>query len=117
VWIIGLLESSGSTSHIPESVRIAFCSFLDIKNPGTYAAPDRSLLIQAGSKISGDPKFNLTEWWKVSKGEKLRKPFDIGEELVAGLWHAQEIVSALFYTDHLTNWGHRGWLARSFVPR
>jgi len=37
------------------------------------------------------------EWWKIAKGEKLSKPFDIGNELVAELLHALEMVSALFY--------------------
>jgi len=51
--------------------------------------------MQAGSKTSIGPKFNLTEWWKVTEGENLSKPFDIGEELVAGLLCALETVSAL----------------------
>jgi len=110
VWIIGLLESSGSTPCIPESVRIVFRSFSDIKNPGTFAAPDGSLLMRAGSKskTSGNPKFNLTEWWKVAKGKELSKTFDVGKEFVAGLQHAQEIVSALFHADPSINQGYRG---------
>ncbi len=91
------MASSGGTPHVPEPVRVAFRSFSDIKNPGTYAAPDGSLLLQAGSRTSADPKFNLTEWWKVAEGEKLSKPFDVGEELAAGLLRALEMVSTLFY--------------------
>ena len=57
--------------------------------------------MQAGSKTSIGPKFNLTEWWKETEGENLSKPFDIGEELVAGLLCALETVSALFYIQAL----------------
>jgi hypothetical protein len=91
------LASSGSSPYVPEPVRIAFHSFSDIKNPETYAAPDENLLLQAGCKTSVDSKFNFTEWWKFAEGEKLSKPFDIGEELAAGLLRALEIVSALSY--------------------
>jgi hypothetical protein len=41
------------------------------------------------------------EWWKVPEGENLSKLFDIGDELVAGLLHALETVSALFYMQAL----------------
>jgi hypothetical protein len=85
---------------VPEPVRIAFRSFSDIKDPETYATPDESLQ-QAWSEISADPgdqMFNLTEWWKIPEGERLRKPaFDVGEELVAGLLRVLAIVSTLFY--------------------
>ena len=97
MWIIGLLTSSGSSPHVPEPAKIAFCSFLDIKNLGTYSAPDESILLQAGSETLVNQKFNLTEWWKIPEGEKLGKPFDVGNELVVGLLHALEIVRALFY--------------------
>jgi hypothetical protein len=46
---------------MPEPVKVAFCSFSDIKNPGTYAAPEESLLQQAGCKTLVGPKFNFTE--------------------------------------------------------
>jgi len=52
--------------------------------------------MQGRSKISADTKFNLTEWWKIPEGENLSKPFDVGEELVAGLLRALEMASALF---------------------
>jgi len=86
---------------VPEPVRIAFRSFSDIKNSGgTYSAPDsapdKSLLIQAGNNASVDSKFNFTEWWRILEGEKLTKPFDVGEELVAGLQRVLEMVSAFF---------------------
>ena len=101
MWIIGVLSSSGSSPYIPEPVRIAFRSFSDIKNPRTYAEPDESLLLQARTKASIGPKFNLTEWWKLAEGENLSKPFDVGEELVAGLLCALETVSAFFYMQAL----------------
>jgi hypothetical protein len=91
------LASSGSTPHIPEPVKVAFRSFSNITNPETYAAPDGILLLQAGSRTSVDPKFNLTEWWKIAEGAKLNKPFDVGEELAAGLLRALEMVNTLFY--------------------
>jgi hypothetical protein len=100
-WIIGILTSSRSSPYIPKLVRITFCSFSDIKNPRTYAEPDESLLLQAGSKASIGPTFNFMEWWKVPEGENLSKPFDIGDELVAGLLYALEMVSALFYMQAL----------------
>jgi hypothetical protein len=81
---------------VPEAVRIAFCSFSNINDSGTYAAPSDSLL-QAGRKTSVDSNFNFTEWWIIVDGEKLSKPFDVGEELVAGLLHVLEAVSTLFY--------------------
>jgi hypothetical protein len=52
-----------------------------------------------------NPKFNLTEWWKIEEGEKLSKPFDVGEELVAGLLHALAMVSTLFYRLSLKSTG------------
>jgi hypothetical protein len=78
-------------------VRIAFHSFSDIKNPGTYAAPEESLLPQTKRMILAGLKFNFTEWWKLPEGEKLSEPFDVGKELVAGLLGALDMVSALFY--------------------
>ena len=96
-WVIGLLASSGSSPDVPEPLRIAFRSFSDIENPGTYTAPNKSLLQQASYKTSVDSNFNFTEWWKFAESEKLSKPFDVGDELVAGLLHVLEIVSALFY--------------------
>jgi hypothetical protein len=88
---------------VPELVRVAFRSFSDVKNPGTYAAPDESLLRQAECRTSVDPNFNFnfTEWWKTAEGEKLSKPFDVGEELVEGLLRVLEMVSTLFYTYSL----------------
>jgi len=91
------LASSGGAPHVPGPVRVAFRSFSDIKNPETYAAPDGSLLLQAGSRTSVDLQFNLTEWWEIAEGAKLSKPFDICEELAAELLRALEMVSTLFY--------------------
>ena len=82
---------------MPEPVRIAFRSFSDIRNPETYVAPDEGLLPQAECKTPVDPKFNFTEWWKIAEGEKLSKPFDVGEEMVAGLLRVLEMVSVVFY--------------------
>ena len=95
-WIIGLLASSGSSPYVPEPIKIAFHSFLDIKNLRTYVAPDKSLLLQARCKTSVNPQFNFTEWWEIAEGTKLSKPFDVGEEMVAGLLYVLEMVSILF---------------------
>jgi hypothetical protein len=54
-------------------------------------------MLQAVRKMPIDPKFNLTEWWEIAEGEKLSKPFDVGEELVPGLLRALAIVSVFFY--------------------
>jgi hypothetical protein len=81
---------------VPKPIRVAFCSFSDIKNPGTFVAPDNSLLLQAVYNTLVDPKFNIKEWWKIAEGEKLSEPFDVGEELVAALLCILETASALF---------------------
>ena len=62
----------------------------------TYVAPDKSLLLQAGSSTLVGPKLNLTEWWKFAEGKTLSKPFDVSEELAAALLGALEMVSSLF---------------------
>lgn len=82
---------------MPEPIKVAFRSFSDIKNPGTYAAPEESMLLQVTYKTPFDSNFNLTEWWKIAEDEKLSKPFNVREELVAGLLHVLEMVSALFF--------------------
>jgi len=62
-----------------------------------YIVPNGSLLLQGMSKTSVDTKFNLTEWWKIPEGKSLNKPFDVDEELVAGLLRALEVVSVSSY--------------------
>lgn len=91
--MIGLLASTGSSPYVPEPVRIAFRSFSDIKTPGTFSAPEPGLLPGAEYKALDYGKFNFTEWWKIAEGEKLSKPFDVREELVAGLLRVLEMVS------------------------
>jgi hypothetical protein len=92
------LASNGSSPDLPEPVRIAFQSFSDIKRPETYSAPDENLLPPASYKSTIGQTFNFTEWWNIGEGEELDKPFDIGEELTAGLLCALERVSTLLYT-------------------
>jgi hypothetical protein len=84
---------------VPEPVRIAFHSFSDIKNLGTYAAPEESLLLQTWSmtRISEGPNFHLPKWWEIPEGEKMSKPFNVGEQLVIELLCVRSMVSALFY--------------------
>lgn len=82
---------------MPEPVRIAFRSFSDIKDPRTYVACNESLLLQTGHNASVNPDFNLTEWWRMARGEKLSRPFNVGDELVAGMLQVLERVSTLFY--------------------
>lgn len=91
---------------MPESIKIAFHCFSNITDPGTYVAPDERLLRQAASWAACETaetlpvghRFNFTEWWKIAEGEKLCEPFNIGEELVAGLLREVEAVCALLYT-------------------
>ena len=81
---------------MPEPVRIAFRCFSDINISGTYFAPGEGLPLLTGCNIPVNSKFNFTEWWRLAEGENLNKPFDVGEELVAGLQRVLEIVSALY---------------------
>ena len=117
-WIVGLLASSGSSPYMPEPVKIAFCSFSDIKDPTMYAAPDQSLLLQAGHSTSLNPNFNLTEWWRIVKGKKLSGPFNVGDKLVTGVLQVLERVSAFFINCicPIVNQGYRGCPVQSFVP-
>ncbi|KAN0128682.1 hypothetical protein V8E53_013501 [Lactarius tabidus] len=86
MWIVGLQSSAGS-SPVPESIRVAFGSFSDIRNPGSYTAPYGSLLPQ-GKEQSDTATFNFTEWWKFGEGETMEEPFDVCDEVVEGLLHA-----------------------------
>jgi hypothetical protein len=58
-------------------------------------------MLQAGFKTSVDSKIKFTEWWRIAEGEKLTKPFDVGEDLVVELLRVLEGVSALFYLQAL----------------
>jgi hypothetical protein len=82
---------------VPKPVRIAFRSFPDIKDPRTYVARDESLLLQTAHNASVNPDFNLTEWWRIARGEKLSRLFNGGDELVAGVLQVLERVSTLLY--------------------
>ena len=78
---------------MPEPIRIAFRSFSDIKNVGTYAAPKISLLLQVGCKESVDSSFKFREWRRIVEGNTLTGPFDVSEDLVAELLRILEEVS------------------------
>lgn len=91
MWIVGL-QSSGGSSPVPESIRIAFRSFSDIRNPGSYTAVDGSWLPKDKAKPSNIARFNFTEWWKVRESETSGKVFDVRDEVVAGLLRALEMV-------------------------
>jgi hypothetical protein len=82
---------------VPKPVRIAFRSFSDIKDPRTYVARNESLLLQTAHNASVNPDFNLTEWWRIAKGKKLSRLFNVGNELVARVLQVLERVSTLFY--------------------
>ena len=86
---------------MPESLRVAFSSFSDITNPGSYTAPDISQLLESAVKPSGDPQFKFVEWWKIGEGETMREPFNICDEVVAGILHALEMVRALLHLQVL----------------
>lgn len=74
------------------------------------------MLLHTWSKTSAGPKFNLTEWWKIGEGGRLSEPFDVGEELVAGLLSALEMVRSLFYIQTLysTRATEGSWSGASF---
>ena len=77
-------------------MRIASHSSSDINDSETYAASSKGLPWQIEWETSVNSKLNLTEWWKITEDEKLSKPFDVGEKLVAGLQHVLlEMVSFL----------------------
>jgi hypothetical protein len=80
---------------VPESVRVAFHNFLDIRDPGSYAATDGSQLLQGKIQPSNAPHFNFTEWWKLEEGETMGEPFDVRDEVVVGLLRSLEMVCPL----------------------
>jgi len=96
VWIVGLLPSDGS-SPVPESVRVAFHSFSDIKKPGSYTAPGRSWLPHGKVQPSDTPQFTFREWWKIREGETLGEPFDVRDVLVKGLVDVLEKVCTVLH--------------------
>ena len=96
MWIIGLLSSSGSSPQVLESVRIAFHGFSDIRNPGTYTAPEANQQLEGMVQAAGIQQFNFTEWWKF-EGETMKEPFNVHEEVVVGLLCALEMVCTLFH--------------------
>jgi hypothetical protein len=101
VWIVGLLSSGGSSPYVPDSVRVAFHSFLDIRNPGSYTAPNGIRLLQSKVQPSDTLPFNFTEWWMIGEGETMGEPFDVRDEIVVGLLHALEMVSTLLQLQDL----------------
>ena len=86
---------------MPESVRVAFQSFSDIRDPGSYAIPDGIRLPQGNIEPLHAPQFNFTEWWTIGEGDTIRGPFDVRDEVVVGLLHALEEVCTLFHSDVL----------------
>src|ERR1700744_4903926 len=93
MWILGLLSSGNSSPSIPKSVRVIFCCFSDISNPGSYTTPDSSQQPKGKNKPSHFPQFIFTEWWNIGEGETMRKPYNVCDEIVVGLLHAIEMVS------------------------
>lgn len=116
MWTIGLLSSSGSSPHVPESVRIAFHSFSDLRNPGTYTTPDGSRQLPGEVQESTISQFNFTEWWKIGEGETMSEPFNVRDEVVVGLLHALEMVRTLFHIRvlKLTRIAAGSWCAASY---
>lgn len=82
---------------MPESVKIAFRSFSDIRDPGTYTAPNVNQRLQGKAQGSAIWPFHFTEWWKIGEGETMKEPFDVRDEVVLGLLHALEMVCTLFH--------------------
>ena len=84
-----------------------------------YVAHDESLLLQTGNNALVNPSFNLTEWWRIARGKKLSRPFNVGDELVAGVLRVLERISTCFFCFMhmpLVNQGCRGCPVPSFVP-
>lgn len=96
---------------MPEPVKIAFRCFSDIKDPRTYEERDESLLLLAWHSTSLNPHFNFTEWWKISEGEELSGPFNVGDELVAVVLQVLERVSAFMFIYAPYSTRYRGWRA------
>ncbi|KAH9038879.1 hypothetical protein EDB85DRAFT_2141449 [Lactarius pseudohatsudake] len=90
VWIISLLSSSGSSPYVPESVKITFHSFSNIRNPGTYATSNWDQKLKGKGKVQASPTlpFSLMEWWNFGEGMVIKEPFDVCDELIAGLLRA-----------------------------
>jgi hypothetical protein len=86
--MVGLQTSPSGSSPVLESIRVAFGSFADIRDPGSYTAPDESLLPQSKEWPSDTAQFHFTEWWKFGEGETMGEPFDVRDEVVEGLRHA-----------------------------
>jgi hypothetical protein len=84
---------------VPESVKIAFHSFSDIRNPGTYATSNRDQKLKGKGKVQALPilPFSLTEWWNFGEGVVMKEPFDVRDELIAGLLRALKMVCTLFH--------------------
>ena len=60
---------------------------------GTYATPMISLLLQARCKGLVDSSFKFREWWRIEEGNRLNRPFDVSEDLVAELLYILKEVS------------------------
>jgi hypothetical protein len=94
MWIVGL-QSSASSSPVPESIRAAFGSFSDIGSPGSYTAAHGNLLPQSKEQPLDTAQFNFTEWWKFGEGETMGEPFNVCDEVVEWLLHALDTVCNL----------------------
>jgi hypothetical protein len=80
VWVVGL-QSDPSSPPVPESIKIGFGCFPDIKNPGSYTAPDRSLL-QENYPPSNTARFSLPQWWEIGEGVTMGEPFNVRDLIV-----------------------------------
>ncbi|KAN0135938.1 hypothetical protein V8E53_006390 [Lactarius tabidus] len=92
-YITSLHNKMLAAMWIVEPIKVAFGSFSDIRNPGSYtSSPFRSLLLQGKEQSSDSAKFKFTEWWKIGEGETMEEPFDICDELVEGFLHALDML-------------------------
>ena len=98
--------------------QVAFHSFLDIRNPGSYTAPDVHLLPEVKAQRSDVPWFNFKEWWIIEEGGALEEPFDIRDKIVSGLLGALQTVSVcLDILSPLTNQGLQQEASTQFCAR
>jgi hypothetical protein len=112
------MASSGSSPYIPEPVKIAFRCFSDNMDPRMYAAPsahDEIVLLHDWCDAGLEPTFNFTEWWTIAEGEKLSRPFNVGDELVGELLRVLEKVNCFTFIYAPYSTRYRGWRAQSFV--
>ncbi|KAH8993768.1 hypothetical protein EDB92DRAFT_1815424 [Lactarius akahatsu] len=84
-------------------------NFSDIRDPGTYTTHNGNQKLNENIQASAIPQFNFMEWWKIGEGVEMKEPFDVGDELVAGLFHALEMEAGSRLHARVTERFKRAW--------